>query len=482
MKRAWLAGLMCVSAVAAAAEISMEGLPLQVEWQDLNNDGQLDLVALMLVSQTEGAVETFFENGKLRGVYEDQTFKEKYLIAFLREGDGWRKTERLDLGREATLGFALEPGPSPTLMLWTAGALVAHRWDGSAWKPAQRVATPGMLAGESVYLNEFPFWQRAKDGPRWIVPDLEGMRVVDLSQPSAAPFVAYPQLALRTDREAEDSHQLMMAMPRFLDVDGDAAPELIFTGDGRVAAWTLDSSPRAYYGDAQGYLIDLNNDGMVDLIQSEMEGDIDRRKDLPKVKSRVTAYLATAPLTFPEEPDINQVVSGFVLQSDMEEIELPNPFLDLNSDGLPDLAGMAFKVSFFQLLKVATTGRLTLRFLLHLYTQKADGGYRALAGGPFQMVWKINIRKLRMPTFAQMTADFDGDGWIDIMMEKESKLIITPLGDSGFGVDRQWRRAIPKSFRDPDQVYGKDVDGDGAAEFVLMKISGARTRVGVLER
>jgi len=67
-------------------------------------------------------------------------------------------------------------------------------------------------------------------------------------------------------------------------------------------------------------------------------------------------------------------------------------------------------------------------------------------------------------------------------MEKGHKLEITPLGEGGIAMDRQWTLRIPKTMRDPDQVYGQDVDGDGAAEFVVMKTRGAHTAFAVLRR
>jgi len=484
--RCFLFATLCFVAAANAADMTLEGLPLQVEWADLNGDGKLDLTALMLVSQTEGEVETFFEGGMLRGVYADQTFREKYVIAWLQTADGWRAGPRLDLGRAPAMGFAIAPGAPPALMLWADGALTRCEWTAEGWKRGRRIEAPGLLAGESASLSGFPFWQALAAGARWIVPDVAGVHVLDPERPEAGRFIDYPALALTPPATAEDffareTSVVAMAMPRFLDVNGDGDADLLFQGSDQAAAWSLREA-RDFYGGASGHLIDLDNDGLADLVETELEDEIERRSDLPKVTTRIRAYRALGPLRFADKPHVDQEVAGFVLQTEMDEIELPDPFLDLNGDGRPDLAGLAFRVSFFQLVKAATTGRINFRFLLHLHVQEKDGRYRPLQGNPFKMTWKINLRRLRMPALAQMTADFDGDGWIDLMMEKGHKLEITPLGEGGIAMDRQWTLRIPKTMRDPDQVYGQDVDGDGAAEFVVMKTRGAHTAFAVLRR
>ena len=74
-----------------------------------------------------------------------------------------------------------------------------------------------------------------------------------------------------------------------------------------------------------------------------------------------------------------------------------------------------------------------------------------------------------------------GDGWIDILMEKKNRIEVTPVTRAGFQNQRKWRRKIPAAFRDPDQIYGRDLNGDGKAEFVLMKLEGGQTRLTVLE-
>ena len=469
----------------AAPTISQDGVPLQLSWADVDGDGREDLVALMLRSQTEGQWDTYFEDGRLHGVYEDHTYKEKYLATWLRDGDGFREAAKRELGQETVLGFALSEGSPARLMMWTRAGLTIHDWTGT-WQAGETLATPGIMAGEAVHMRDFPFWQTRAGRDWWLVPDLDGLYLIEPAAGADARFIPYPSHANTENRSTIIRHKLEIAMPRFHDVDGDKVPDLVFKSDEYASAWRLGETIPAWTGrTGEGVLRDINGDGMVDLVRVEHE-DIERRKDLPKVKSDLSIYLAREPLVFPRDPDRQFKVPGLVVDtSEVDDDEfnmaIPDAFLDINSDGLPDLAGFAFKLSVFQMAKVVTTGRLNFKFLLHLSVQEADGTYRTLANGPFQVIWKINIRNLKMPDMAQMTGDFNGDGWIDIMMEKKNRIEITRVTNSGFGETEKRGIRIPSPLRDPDQVYGRDVDGDKRSEVVVLKMAGGKTHLAVME-
>lgn len=472
------------SSFAFGAEITLPGAPIQIEWADVNDDGRQDLVALMVRRRTEGNWDTWFEDGGLRGLYEDETFKDKYLSVHVAEGDGYRQVEMIELGSRTVLSFALEGGPHARLMLWTDTGLITHHWTPEGWSAQDAIATPGLLASESVFLQGLKFWHRNPDGASWIVPDLDGLHIIQPEQSRDPVFFQYPQHALQKNQTTSVRHIINVDLPRFLDIDGDGADDLYFHADGRTEAWRLGDSEPAWSADtSEGVLRDINGDGMADLV-TVVEGDVERPKDLPKIKSKISVYHATAPLQFPDEPDHTQRVPGFIINDvdfGDDAIIMPNPFLDINKDGKPDLAGFAFKFSMWQVAKVVATGRFSFKFLLHLSVQEPDGHYRTLDGGPFEITWRLNIRRLKIPDFAQITGDFDGDGWIDVMVEKKKKLEITPVTSAGFQNESKWTMRLPKNLRDPDQVIGRDLNNDGKSEFVVLKINGGVTHIGVLE-
>ncbi|MDJ0838051.1 MAG: hypothetical protein QNK37_16165 [Acidobacteriota bacterium] len=479
--------MLCAPLCRAASEITLDGLPLQMAWGDIDGNGHKDLVALMILTQTEGQVTTYFEGETLRGMYRDETVVEKYLVTVLNNGDKWEATWRLKLGRENIPGFALQEAPDAQLLLWRGNALVRHKWENGQWDPKQRFKTPGLLATTGVSMKDFSFWHRTAAGDYWFVPDLDGMHFIHAGGEGMPQFVEYPELAVdgNTTRgnswEREGDHQVRLNMPQFLSVDRDKGAEMVFQGNERAMGWRLGETQPTFDGVAKGTLVDLNGDGMADLIQAEEEGEVDKLRDLPKMKTRIRTFLATSPLNFPAQPNHEQVVPGMVLTENDSDIELAEPFLDINSDGRADLVGIAVKLTMFRVIRAVATGRLRIKFLMHLTLQEDDGSFRTLAGGPFEMTWKLNIRRLKMPHLAQLAADFDGDGWMDIMLEKGNRLEVTPVTRNGLQNTRLWKQKIPNKLRDPDQVFGRDLNGDKKAEFIFLKTGGGKTTIAALE-
>jgi len=78
--RFWSIILCAVSMGAELPILNLQGLPIQMEWVDLDEDGDLDLVALMLESETQAFVDTYLDGGSLRGTYAEETTKKKTLI------------------------------------------------------------------------------------------------------------------------------------------------------------------------------------------------------------------------------------------------------------------------------------------------------------------------------------------------------------------------------------------------------------------
>ncbi|CAM2069965.1 hypothetical protein SCOR_31600 [Sulfidibacter corallicola] len=463
-----------------AATLELKGLPLQMEWSDLDGDGQLDLVALMIETRVEGTFDTTFEAGGLRGFYQDHTIKEKYLATYRNTGQGFEKVDHMPLEKMAVLGFALEPHPRPRLALWTLPDLIYHDWQDATWKPINRHATPGFLYQQPISGQQFPFWQSTAQGPLWVVPDLTGIHFLDPDRQFSHSFWDYPQIDTPRDEGMSDNHRFSLPLPYFMDVDGDGRQEMVYQESKTLSALRLDDRNTVYEGMGEGLLADFTGDGLADLMVIADETDVDGPKDLKKVKSQVHVFPATAPLQFADTPRTDQWLPGFVINND-SDFMMPDPYLDVDNDGLLDLAGISIKFSLWQVAKVATLGRMSLKFLLFLSRQDEHGKFHTIPGSPFEMSWKINLRKLKLPEFAQMTGDFDGNGWRDILIVKNKRLEITPLSKAGFEYKKTWKHSLPRTFHDPDQVFGKDLNNNGQDAFVVIKLEKNRTHLGVWE-
>lgn len=466
---------------ATNKEITLPGLPLQLDWVDSNQDGKLDLQALMLLSQTTGDIDTFFEDGSLKGLYEDVTQKEKYFVTYLQTETGWQETEKIALGEANILGFVMENSAPFHLNIWTQERLTRYRWEDTAWKPFSTGKTPGLLAHAPTTLSNFSFLHKTQKGTFWTVPDLAGIHVIQPDNDYATTFLEYPKHSLDSNYASSEYHRQSFQLPEVLNIDGKEDSELAFIGNKKVTVYEIGANRPSHAGLVEGKLIDLDGDGLADRMQIEENHDIDRLKDLPKVKSKVTVYRATAPLTFEKEPITEQDLAGFLIDQNESDIQLAPPFSDINQDGRIDLAGIAMKMSMWQIAKLVSIGRLKLKFLLHLHVQNPDGSFKTLANGPYQMTWKINIRKLKLPEFAQIAADYNGDGWWDILQVGDSKLSITPVTEAGFQKEQVISVKIPRKFRKPDQAYGRDIDSNGRSEIILIKLDNQQTRLSVVE-
>ncbi len=459
--------------------IALEGVPLQMEWADLNGDGHQDLVALMLRTKTEGTMDTWLDEGGLRGLYADQTTREKVLVTCLYADGTWKSPLIRELGQTPVLGFALsKTAAGHFLMLWQNEKLERSQWREGKWAVERELPTPGLLAREAASLSDFPFWYEDDTGAFWVVPDFSGVRVVDIASDSQR-LLVYPRKSFESSSTGPGGHRIKLPLPKLLNLDRDPRPELTFNSDEHLLGFSLGDGNARYDRDLEGSLADFNGDGLLDLMVGE-EGDVDSLKDLAKVQTKVRTYLATEPMVFAKTATADQFVPGMVMDGKDSGPQLAPPFLDINSDGRVDLAGIAFKLSVFQAARVVITGTMTFKFLLSLSLQNPDGSFRTLAGGPFPMTWKINIRRLRMPSFAQLVADFDGDGWIDIMLPGDDSVQITPVTAAGISAT-PYKRALPKQLRNPDQLYGRDLDGDGRASLVAIKLTQNHTTIGILE-
>lgn len=463
---------------ASEGILRLRGLPLQADWHDIDGDGVLEYTALMLESQTNGQVETFYENGSLKGRYEDVTTHAKYLVTYDFKDGSWLEAARLDLGKTKVLGFHLSRKHPGTLLLWQLEGLTVRRYE-RQWEIDKTIPAPSPISAAIGEIDNYTFILEDEQGLFWLPPDDLGIHVipVDGGEPR---FIRYPD-GFTQNQVKGGFQKLSFYLPKVMRFGRESGSCFVFNRNGEIIAKSIHDNTFYQRTEAMGLLVDLDHDGLPDLLDADETTDVDGLKDIKKVQTNLKVYHAEAPLVFPEEPHSQQWLPGFIIANDEDDMVFDDPFLDLNGDHRTDLAGIAIKLSWFQIVRMVSTGSMRMTFLLSLHQQNEDGTFSTLAGGPFEMSWKLNLRKLKLPELAQIGADFTGDGWVDILMPDDKKPFITPVDAAGFRHEHQIKIKLPKEMRDPDQLSGEDIDGDGKAELIVVKIADGLTKTAIIE-
>lgn len=467
-----------------------EGLPVEIQWADVNGDQREDLVAIVLRSKTIGSFTTYYQGGHLRGLYEDATEREFLLQSWLQSEDGFQALPIVELG-DSFLNLALLGSRLFTLR----DGVVLECFEFNTANPAGWVHQKNIqIPVQGVFSRHEMNWVWAREGKTLVLlPDLNGLFFVTLkrgSEKSDPPtfFLPYPESM--TDIEQHGSSiEMVIPTPQLLDIDGDSELDLWFSsGTNRwlgLPIWNdtgeLTSIKLIPYS-LSGEIRDLDGDGLVDRLDMQAnDSDVEGLKDLKNLSTHISVFRAKSSLQFPDQPEFEQDLPGLLIADGDDDFQLMAPFRDLNSDGRIDLATFGFKVSYMQVARVATTGKMSMSFLLELHVQEESGRFRTLPGGPLKMKWKMDLRNLSMPELGQLMADINGDGWMDVIMVSDSHLTLHPITESGFLDRKPFKFKLPKAFREADQVMGRDVDKDGRAEIMVVKLEGSRAKWIVLE-
>jgi hypothetical protein len=458
----------------ALAKVTVPGKPAQLEFHDLNGDGHLDLLALMHYQESTGEVDAFYEAGTIYAAYSESTRSEKRLVWIPLHTEGAGEVVTMELGTEPVSGFQVDKAGA--IHLWSADrlrSLVAgprFRQLGETTLPPSQLGPVGKLAW--TWLLETP------EGPLALLPDVNQLRLLPLPGSSSdrpISTLAMPMGMAQPTRQ-DGEFQLTWPLPQAVEIDGVPPAELTFD---RGRSWQiiwLSGEKREELRQEPFLLRDLDGDHLADLLFVREGGEVERISDLPKIQSELRLHRANGPLSFSETPDFQGLLAGYLLAAE-GDVDLPlNPFFDLNDDGRTDLLGVAFKFGKFQVVKALASGRATLTFLLHFHLQTTKG-FHTLPGGPYELEWKFNIRRIKAPEFAQITADLDGDGWLDIFLPSDRALLVTPLTAAGLARNRQYRCKLPEGFTAGDTIFARNLDGDPTHELVFLKTTNGATTI-----
>jgi hypothetical protein len=325
--------------------------------------------------------------------------------------------------------------------------------------------------------GELPFWDGAVD--------LDGDRRDDLVLPDATGYRVYRHQAggelaaagrididyeFETGSDGKQDARASGVLPPFVsarslrrlapaDLDADARIDLLALRDERLFAFL--QSAAGQFGAAPSWersfarsktlgstrMGDANRDGRADVVVTET--------DTRELVTRLRIFLADAQ-GLPEQPTQILKLSG--LSDDAE-------LVDVDRDGLQDLAVLSFDKGFLQAL---AAGKVS--FSYQVFRFRADEGRFASAPDlDFETTLDVSLEPdddKKGPALARMLGDFDGDGLCDLVIVSNDQLRIHRVKRNGSRLEvdasAAWTRKVTV-----ENVFAGDLDASGRPEIVV---------------
>jgi hypothetical protein len=318
-----------------------------------------------------------------------------------------------------------------------------------------------------------------------LIPQFEGWLLARRQETGFDRFLLQVRPRVTVNRRRISYEPLV---PHIGDVDGDGLNDLIFLVDtefvtfaqepqgsfpesgrhDRIDAPIATEAQRARWARGDGQVDqseleieeveivrDFNDDGILDLLteKSISEGVFDRR-------SEYHLYLGSrdgASATYAAEPDGSIVSDG---------VQFDPLIVDIDGDGLLDIATPSTKLGLARVVAALFSGRM--RVDLDVYRMRPGGRYADESDyrTRFKVEFDLKTGLMRYP--AVVIADFDGDGFAELMVQEDpDELTLYPgvAEPSLFGKSRQVV-SLPLP-RNGQMVEARDLDDDGRSDLLV---------------
>ena len=193
---------------------------------------------------------------------------------------------------------------------------------------------------------------------------------------------------------------------------------------------------------------DLDHDGRADLIANKQEGNFTNRQSKVGIYWGKTGSWATG------KPDQ-------VLQ--LEKAAIGPLIRDVNGDGREDLVMLIMDIGIYTAAKVLITG--TFNLIWQYYLLGPDHTYPAQPTYVDITPIKLDLTKFRLiGGFPNIFADFNGDGYDDMVYGKSDKELVIALKDA-----QGKRTGVEEVIQVPVGMIpmAEDLNGDGKGEVIL---------------
>ena len=268
----------------------------------------------------------------------------------------------------------------------------------------------------------------------------------------------------------ESDIQLFLDVPRLAagDVDGDGRADLVASTRHQVHVLLNDPehgfAPRPSYtlhprlisprdhargsGSVVTTARDIDNDGRLDLMLSHVEGSFS--------DTVTTTYL------YPNRNgrlDIGSAAERRVSQGALGSDLL----LDVDGDGILELAQVQIKFSVLEVVEFFLTGKLDAR--IAVYRHGADGGLETRPWARKKLSTAISFDTGRPKGFMPTgDVDLNADGWLDLVTSRSGSGMTVYLG----GADGPFSGpTVRQKFASAGVIRFTDLNADGLPDFVL---------------
>ncbi len=209
-------------------------------------------------------------------------------------------------------------------------------------------------------------------------------------------------------------------------------------------------------------LVDLNDDGLLDAVISEVSGA------LTDANTRTTVHVNRGSGWNLDEPD--QVLEA-------KKAWTADQISDLDGDGVPELLRLRIPVTVFEVIEMLVTQAIDVQVTIHKIDETGAFAEEPWVKRKLDIPFSFDTGRPRgfIPT---VNADLNGDGVRDFLSSGKGDRIEVYLGapEGGFG-KRHARQYLPSGGR----VRFGDLNRDGLADFVLYspRRPGAPVRIAV---
>jgi hypothetical protein len=477
--------------------LELPGPPSEVISTDLNDDGRTDLLLVLAYTELESIGEDRIEDMVQITTVIPALFDRREVRAYLARADGTFELASAPVPLPKSV-LSLARGPAGLLALTDDGVAAVSIDTGDKGEIGLEllIADRPVISGCGSYLPRLD----------WII-DVDGDGDDDLLLPSYAgpsiylqdegAFASVPVQRLEMPGDRRFAGARSYRVPDVQDLDGDGRPDLVSLGgrfrhihlgqgDGtfRPAYPARDECPEARTAlhipgataeemSQLTFLGDLDGDGRAEAVLQEevVPEKMGFRAGMRQAKrppQHFRLFHLDESLKIEGDPYLEFEAIGHSFSAELPTAH-HHQFQDLDADGRLDLITVTLDFSIFQMVRIATTKRISIGMDFHVWAQRADGNFRRVPGLDLSEKLRFNLKRMSIGRMAQFGGDFDGDGRIDFVHFGRGKQVTIHRGQPGcrYPPDPDLVVELEEEPQDLGLVRVRDFDGDGRADFSL---------------